>query len=155
MTETQSSHHMALGLAHLIFFRHRWWVIINAFISYLLRNVALPFRWKLYKPFFRCPVSPGCHVRPSVGSSQVPRTPEDLGVFVITPNMGTIPPHQSVDFILESSPREVSAANLVSRLRGCLNLQWYTWIEVFTPVALIKWQDKIGSRSSYRKFGVP
>ncbi|XP_074623643.1 deleted in lung and esophageal cancer protein 1-like isoform X1 [Acropora palmata] len=79
-------------------------------------NVALPFRWKLYKPFFRCPVSPGCHVQPSVGSSQVPRTPEDLGVFVITPNMGTIPPHQSVDFILESSPREIGSYHSVGHL---------------------------------------
>lgn len=29
-------------------------------------------------------------------------------MFHITPNMGTLPPHQSVEFILEFAPREVS-----------------------------------------------
>ena len=106
------------SLSYLIFSWYQRTVIIYGFISYLLRNVALSFRWKLYKPFFRCPVSPGFHAQPSVGSSQVPRTPEDLGVFFIAPNMGTIPPHQSVDFILEFSPREVSTANWVSRFSG-------------------------------------
>ena len=71
------------------------------------RNVALPFRWKLYKPFFKCPVPPGVPVEPSVTSSQVTRPRDDHGVFKITPNMGTLPPNESVDFMLEFAPREV------------------------------------------------
>lgn len=71
------------------------------------RNVALPFRWKLYKPFFKCPVPPGVPEQPSVTSSQVTRTRDDHGVFKITPNMGTLPPNESVDFMLEFVPREV------------------------------------------------
>ena len=81
--------------------------VCDGLIVYLSRNVALPFRWKLYKPFFRCPVSPGAPVQTLMASSQVRRTLEDHGVFKITPNMGTLPPRQSVDFILEFAPREV------------------------------------------------
>lgn len=71
------------------------------------RNVALPFRWKLYKPFFKCPVVPGMPVQSPMKSSHVPRSLDDSGVFRITPNMGTLPPQQSVDFMLEFEPREV------------------------------------------------
>ena len=63
----------------------------------------------MLKPFFRCPVSPGFPVQ-SLPSSQASRTVEDRGVFAIAPNMGTLPPHQSVNFMLESAPTEVSAA---------------------------------------------
>lgn len=73
----------------------------------MFRNVALSFRWKLYKPFFECPVPPGVPVQPSVTSSQVTRTRDDHGVFKITPNMGTLPPNESADFMLEFAPREV------------------------------------------------
>ena len=73
----------------------------------MFRNVALPFRWKLFKPFFKCPVPPGCPVQPSLTSLHVTRTRDDLGVFKITPNMGTLPPNESVDFMLEFAPREV------------------------------------------------
>ena len=41
-------------------------------------------------------------------SSHVPRSLDENGVFRVTPNMGTLPPQQSVDFILEFEPREVS-----------------------------------------------
>ena len=82
--------------------------ILGTLFLYFFRNVALPFRWKLYKPFFRCPVSPGSTVQSMTASSQARRTLEDHGVFYITPNMGTLPPHQSVDFLLEFAPREVS-----------------------------------------------
>lgn len=77
---------------------------------FFFSNVALPFRWKLFKPYFRCPVPPGFPVQSLMASSQVLRTREDNGVFHITPNMGTLPPHQSVEFILEFAPREVSCS---------------------------------------------
>lgn len=80
----------------------------KVYLVYIVfRNVALPFRWKLYKPFFKCPVPPGVPVQPSVTSSHVTRTRDDHGVFKITPNMGTLPPNESVDFMLEFAPREV------------------------------------------------
>ena len=41
-------------------------------------------------------------------SSHVPRSLDENGVFRVTPNMGTLPLQQSVDFILEFEPREVS-----------------------------------------------
>lgn len=85
---------------------------------YVSRNVALPFRWKLYKPFFKCPVAPGVPVRPPMTSSHVPRTLDDHGVFMITPNMGTLPPHQSVDFMLEFAPREVQKCAAICFKRG-------------------------------------
>ncbi|XP_073236262.1 deleted in lung and esophageal cancer protein 1-like isoform X3 [Porites lutea] len=79
-------------------------------------NVALPFRWKLFKPYFRCPVPPGFPVQSLMASSQVLRTREDNGVFHVTPNMGTLPPHQSVEFILEFAPREVGSFHTVGHL---------------------------------------
>ena len=53
---------------------------------------------------------PGFPVQSLMASSQVLRTREDNGVFHVTPNMGTLPPHQSVEFILEFAPREVSCS---------------------------------------------
>lgn len=80
----------------------------KVYLLYIVfRNVALPFCWKLYKPFFKCPVPLGVPVQPSVTSSHVIRTRDDHGVFKITPNMGTLPPNESVDFMLEFAPREV------------------------------------------------
>lgn len=78
-------------------------------------NVALPFRWKMLKPFFRCPVSPGFPAQ-SLPSSQASRTVEDRGVFAIAPNMGTLPPHQSVNFMLESAPTEIGSFHSVGHL---------------------------------------
>ena len=57
-------------------------------------------------------------MQPLMASSQVPRTLEDHGMFQITPNMGTLPPHQSVDFILEFAPKEVSFLNLLLDFQG-------------------------------------
>ncbi|XP_078378630.1 deleted in lung and esophageal cancer protein 1-like isoform X2 [Oculina patagonica] len=79
-------------------------------------NVALPFRWKLYKPFFKCPVPPGVPTQPSMTSLHVARTRDDHGVFMITPNMGILPPNQSVDFMLEFAPREVGSFHAVGHL---------------------------------------
>lgn len=79
-------------------------------------NVPLPFRWKLYRPFFRCPVVPGMPVQSPMTSSHVPRSLDENGVFRVTPNMGTLPPQQSVDFILEFEPKEVGSFHAVGHL---------------------------------------
>ena len=100
------------------------------------RNVALPFRWKLYKPFFKCPVPPGVPVQPSVTSSQVTRTRDDHGVFKITPNMGTLPPNESVDFMLEFAPREVLKIITVIWSSVHTTPEEFPWKRSFIPTVI-------------------
>ncbi|XP_031565846.1 deleted in lung and esophageal cancer protein 1-like [Actinia tenebrosa] len=80
-------------------------------------NVALPFRWKLFKPFFPCQQTDELGVSTSQQlSSRVHRTADAQGVFSIAPNMGTLPPYENVHFSLEYLPKEIGSFHSVAHL---------------------------------------
>ncbi|KAK3726413.1 hypothetical protein QZH41_019666, partial [Actinostola sp. cb2023] len=80
-------------------------------------NVALPFRWKLFKPCFRGHVTGASRVPTGQQSfNRVQRTPDEDGVIRVIPNMGTLPPHQIVHFSLEHCPRKIGSFHSVAHL---------------------------------------